>query len=102
MCDRLVDRVHDADHHPHPQILGVPIRLGRLADWRPARSATNPFVADQLDARCMEVGEHHRQQLVGHRCVDQQGLGGVAYPRPLDLGVIGDRRAISRSASAWT
>ena len=48
------------------------------------------LVADQLDPCLAQGGEDAGQEARGDRGVDQQGLGRVADPGPLDLGVDGD------------
>ncbi len=57
----------------------------------PGSERPGPLVADELDTRPGLPAARGRK-VVGHRPVDEQGLGRVADPGPLRLGVDHDRQ----------
>ncbi len=82
--------------HPHRQDqveeLGGVVGVGRLGQalGGVAQQIESGAVDPQLHAGGLQAGDRHGQHLRGGVAVHQQGLGGVADPGPLHLGVDDD------------
>ena len=104
VLDRLLDRVDDRDRQLQAEVLGVPVlrRSPAPTSTSPAaaRARSSPTSSTPAAARSASAAGAKR---VGDRGVDQQRLGRVADARAAaSLALKAIRRAISRSASAWT
>jgi hypothetical protein len=102
VLDRLLERVDDADRQLQVEVLGVPVLLARRADLDAAGARRGALVADQLDPGVAQVGERTGQELAATAASTSSVSAALQTPGRWTLALTAIRRAISRSASAWT
>jgi len=86
----FVERPDDPDRQREGQELGGVVRPVGALERRVAEDVAGRLVDDQLDTAAAELVRHAGQERRRGPTVHQQGLGRVAHPGPLALGVDDD------------